>query len=108
MKYKIGQWLTAKKDIELEKALSGEVVKIPKGNKIIIGADKFGHHPNGMIQPVADDVIVEGYDAGGLAVWIYRCLRCQFEIERMIEDEDMNIQDFVEAIESALEEIGFA
>lgn len=42
--YKIGQILTSTEDVEIEKALSGEKVKIPKGNKIIIGADKFVHH----------------------------------------------------------------
>lgn len=42
--YKIGQILTSKFDTEVELALSGEKVKIPKGNKIIIGADKFAHH----------------------------------------------------------------
>ena len=39
--YKIGQILTSTEDVEIEKALSGEKVKIPKGNKIIIGADNL-------------------------------------------------------------------
>ena len=53
--YKIGQILTSTEDVEIEKALSGEKVKIPKGNKIIIGADKFAHHiRNGFIQPLAE------------------------------------------------------
>lgn len=59
--YKIGQILTSTEDVEIEKALSGEKVKIPKGNKIIIGADKFAHHiRNGFIQPLAEGLTVEG------------------------------------------------
>ena len=42
--YKIGQILTSTEDVEIEKALSGEKVIIPKGNKVIIGADKLAHH----------------------------------------------------------------
>lgn len=50
MKYKIGQILISNQDVEVEKALSGEKVVIPKGNKIIIGADKLAHHlRTGMI-----------------------------------------------------------
>lgn len=40
MKYKIGQILTSNCDIEVEK-MFGEKVIIPKGNKIIIGADEY-------------------------------------------------------------------
>ena len=62
MKYKIGQILTSNQDVEVEKALSGEKVVIPKGNKIIIGADKLAHHlRTGMIQPLGT-AEVEGYD----------------------------------------------
>ena len=44
MEYKVGQILTSKEDVEVEMALSGEKVIIPKGNKIIIGADNLAHH----------------------------------------------------------------
>lgn len=67
MKYKIGQILTSNQDVEVEKALSGEKVVIPKGNKIIIGADKLARHlRTGMIQPLGT-AEVEGYDSEGLA-----------------------------------------
>lgn len=55
MEYKIGQILTSTEDVEVEKALSNEKVIIPKGNKVIIGADKLAHHiRNGMMQPLAE------------------------------------------------------
>ena len=62
MEYKIGQIITSNEDVEIEKVLSGEKVIIPKGNKIIIGADKFAHHiKTGMIQPLQNDSEVKGY-----------------------------------------------
>lgn len=49
--YKIGQILTSNCEMEVEK-MFGEKVVIPKGNKVIIGADNLAHHlRNGMIQP---------------------------------------------------------
>lgn len=53
MQYKAGQIITSTREVELETALSGKKVKVPTGNKVIIGADKLAHHIyNGMIQPI--------------------------------------------------------
>ena len=108
MEYKIGQILTSKEDLEVEKALSGEKVIVPKGNKIIIGADKFAHHiRNGMIQPLQEGSEVKGYDASGIAEYLYIYLRNHFEIDDMLENYDDTKERFIEEIEYALEEIGF-
>lgn len=49
--YKIGQILTSNCEMEVEK-MFGEKVVIPKGNKVIIGADNLAHHlRNDMIHP---------------------------------------------------------
>ena len=62
MKYEVGQILTSKEDVEVAKALSGEKIVIPKGNKIIIGADNLAHHiRNGMMQPLHDWATYSGY-----------------------------------------------
>lgn len=107
MKYKIGQILTSNRDVEVEKALSGEKVVIPKGNKIIIGADKFAHHiRDGMIQPLSDSSEVKGYDSSGLAEYIYICLKAHLPIDDWMEDYDISKDDIVEEIEYALDEIG--
>ena len=108
MKYEVGQILTSKEDIEVEKALSGEKVTIPKGNKIIIGADNLAHHiRNGMMQPLPEGSQVKGYDASGIAEYLYTYLRNHFEIDEMLEDYDDTKERFMEEIEYALEEIGF-
>ena len=108
MEYKIGQILTSKEDVEVEKALSGEKVTIPKGNKIIIGADKLAHHiRTGMMQPLPEDSEIHGYDASGIAEYLYTYLRNHFEIDEMLEYCDDTKERFMEEIEYALEEIGF-
>ena len=107
MKYKIGQILTSNTETVVEKAFSGEKVIIPKGNKIIIGADKLAHHiRNGMIQSLANDAEVEGYDASGIAEYIYICLKARLPIDEWMEDYEISKDDIVEEIECALDEIG--
>ena len=107
MKYKIGQILTSNRDVEVEKALSGEKVVIPKGNKIIIGADKLVHHiRDGMIQPLSDGSEVKGYDSSGLAEYIYICMKAHLPITEWMEDYEISKNEIVEEIEDALDEIG--
>lgn len=108
MKYQIGQILTSKVDTEIEKALSGERVKIPKGNKIIIGADKFAHHfRTGHIQPLQKDDEVDGYDCKGIAEYLYMYLRNHFEIDEMLENYEDTKERFIEELKYALDDIGF-
>ena len=108
MAYKIGQILTSKEDVLVEKALSGEKVIIPKGNKIIIGADGFARHiRNGMMQPLPEDAEVKGYDVSGIAEYLYLSLRVHFEIDEMLENYDLTKKEFIEEIEYYLSDIGF-
>ena len=107
-KYKIGQVLTSNHDIVIEHLLSGEKEIVPKGSKIIIGADNMAHHlRDGSIQPLADDAVVQGYDTHGIAAWLYRFLNSRYELDYMLETYDCTKFDFVETVVEALEEIGF-
>ena len=107
MKYKVGQILTSNTEVVVEKALSGDKVTIPKGNKIIIGADKLAHHiRDGMIQPLADGSEVKGYDSSGLAEYIYICMKAHLPITEWMEDYEISKNEIVEEIEGALDEIG--
>lgn len=106
MKYKIGQILTSNQDVEVEKALSDEKVVIPKGNKIIIGADKLAHHIcNGMIQPLGN-AEVKGYDTEGLAEYLLIILKAHFPLADMLENYDIEEKDLKDEIEYALDDIG--
>lgn len=109
MKYKIGQILISNADIDLvvETAFCKEEVTIPKGNKIIIGADKLAHHlRDGMIQPLGKDTEVDGYDSSGLAEYIFMCLKKHFPIDEWMEDYEISENSIIEEIEWALDDIG--
>lgn len=106
--YKVGQVLTANRDILIEKALSGETKVIPKGSNVIVGADNLAHHFDGCIQSLSKDAIVEGYDAEGLAGWITYCLHSAIPcLAEALEYYDVDLDEVQSAITSALEEIGF-
>ena len=107
MKYKIGQILTYTKDVVVEKAFSGEKITIPKGNRVIIGADKLAHHiRDGIIQPLADGSEVKEYDSSGLAEYIYICMKAHLPITEWMEDYEISENEIIEEIEYALDEIG--
>ena len=105
--YKIGQILTSNCEMEVEK-MFGEKVVIPKGNKVIIGADNLAHHlRNGMIQPLGENIEVEGYDVEGIAEFIFSWVSRFYPIDEMFEDYEVDKKEFVSEIECALDEIGF-
>lgn len=108
MNYKIGQILTTTDGRECERALSGEKVIIPKGSKIIIGADNLAHHlRDGSIQPLAKSDTVEGYDTEGLAEYLLKVLESRFPIREMVEDYGIIRDDLLGELEYALDDIGF-
>lgn len=105
-KYKIGQILTSNTAVEIEKALSGEKIIIPKGNKVIIGADNLAHHIwTGMIQSLGG-ASVEGYDCEGLAEFLYLWLRSHLPLSDMLEDYDISPDEFKRELDEAFYEIG--
>lgn len=106
--YKIGQILTSEYDVEVRKALSEDKMIVPKGNKIIIGADKLAHHfRNGMIQPLAENIEVKGYDTKGIAEYIFSSLSRFYPIGEMFEGYEVDEKEFISDIKYALDEIGF-
>lgn len=107
MTYKIGQILTSDQDVEVRKALSDEKVILPKGTKVIIGADKLAHHiRTDMIQPLGD-AEVKGYDSEGLAEYLAMVLMARLPISEMLNDYDLDEKAFKEEIVYALDDIGF-
>ncbi len=107
MTYKIGQILVSSEDMEVEKGISGEKVIIPKGNKVIIGADKFAHHiRTDMLQPLGD-AEVKGYDPEGLAEYLSWVLMTRLPNVEMLKDYGITKEMLYDEIELALEDIGF-
>lgn len=108
MQYKVGQIITSTREVELETALSGKKVKVPAGNKVIIGADKLAHHIYyGMIQPISEEIEIKGYDANGLAEYLAFYLKNRYPLKELFEYYGIKESDFKEDLGFALDEIGF-
>lgn len=109
-KYRIGQVLVSKEDMTLETALLHRKVEIKKGSKVIIGADKLGHHFSGEImQPLPKDAVVENYSANGIAEWIMHDLmnRSAIPMKEMLEEFEIDADSVRYEIAEALWELGF-
>ena len=104
-----GQIITSKVETEVETCLGGKVT-IPKGNKVIVGFDKFGHHIcSGIVQSFSDELLNEledKVDASGLAKYLTMFLWNKFPISELAEEYEFTKGDFQEKIEWALNEIG--
>lgn len=105
--YNIGQVLAAQQDINVERCFGTKDV-IEKGTKIYIGADNFVHHEDGTIQPLGEDVEVNGYSVSGLADFIWTYIRIFTPVDEHYLEEYEETPDCVKnAIMDALEELGF-
>jgi len=104
-KYNIGQILTIKENLELEGAFGNKKI-IKAGTKVYIGADKFVHYINGLLQPMGKEDVIEGYSVKGIADWIYMWLSARLPLDHFFYEYEINRGDFQEHIEDALEELG--
>lgn len=110
MEFSIGDVFEVTETYKGKSVLSNEEVTIPEGEKIIIGADKLAHHiGSGMISPIEEDSTIEGHNAKGIAKYICLFLRAHlaFDLDEMLEGYDFTMNDLVDEIQYALEEIGF-
>ena len=99
-KYRIGEILVTKEDVELTSAISEKKTIVRKGTRIMIGADKLAHHfGTGIIQPLQDGDVVSGYDTDGIAKAIIYHLGAMFPLKEMFEDYDINEEEFKNEIE---------
>ena len=104
-KYRIGEILVTKEDVELTSAISEKKTIVRKGTRIMIGADKLAHHfGTGIIQPLQDGDDVSGYDTDGIAKAIIYHLGAMFPLKEMFEDYDIDDEEFKDEIEFALTE----
>lgn len=105
--YKYGELLISQADTVVEKALSGDRVVIPKGNKVVVGFDGFAHHiRNGCIQAFREGTEFDGFCNDGIVEIIYLYLLNQLPIREMLDDFDLTEDDVKNVIAEALEEIG--
>lgn len=110
-RYNVGQIVTATEDIEVVGCFSDEKQVIKKGTKGWVTASKGYpalYLENGSTFLLdKDNTELIGFDAEGIAEWIFRHLRNRTHIDDMMEDYDVTEDDIKSIISEALEELEF-
>ena len=109
MKPKIGEILTIKEDFEIKSALGGYTKQVKKGDTGFIDSKGMIHYltgeARGKIQNI-DGIELKGYDYESITNLIYKRLNCEFDIDYMLDDSDIDeVEHFKDIIEDVLSEI---
>ena len=106
----IGEMVRLNKDISCTAILSDTEVAIKKGTEMFVtaGPPHFFKTFSGKeieIDPNHTEV-TSGFSVNGIAEWLYRHLAYEFPIKDMLEDNDLDKEEFKRCIADALEELG--
>jgi hypothetical protein len=108
MKNKIGQIVTVKEDFEIETAIGGKKLQVKEGDKGFVDSRGFIHYTSGKARgkiQVFKDCEVKGYAHNDIASLIFKRLNCEVNLLEMLEDNDIDQNDFTDLIEDILMDI---
>lgn len=108
MKNKIGQILTIEQDFVIESAIAGNVIQVKKGDKGFIDSKGLLHYSTGEARgkiQLVKDAEMKGYDHESIATLIYKRLRNAYNLDEIIEDYDLDRDEFIDEIEDILSSI---
>lgn len=112
-KFEIGSVITIAENYELERSISGQRLSVKKGDTALVKGDgsimyKSGE-AKGMIQMLDPKVFqLEGYDHDNIADMLVKKLDSVyslFGVFGILEENDINIEDFKEEISDLLMDI---
>lgn len=109
MKHKIGEIIKITNDFEIKSALGGYIKQVKKGDTGFIDSKGSIHYLTGeardKIQKI-DDIELKGYDYESITNLIYKRLNCEFDIDNMLDDSDIDeVEHFKDIIKDVLSEI---
>ena len=104
--YKIGEEVEITEDFEF-KTLGGRRFKVKEGDKGILTSRGTIIYTTGAAKNLMQvaDCNLKGYDNKNIAKLIYENLNRDFNIDDYLNNEDIDVDDFIETIECSLEEI---
>ena len=108
MKYKIGQEILIKENFEIGTIVSGNIMTVKQGDRGYVDSKGFLHLVNG--EGKGKIVNVEGmevasYHHENISKMIFARLCNYFNLDEMLENEDIDIDRFKEEIEDVLIDI---
>ena len=105
--FKYGQLLVSNQETEIERAITGEKVKVPAGNRVVVGFDQLAHHLwDGSIQPFSKHIMIGGYSNTGIVAANWERICAEFPVSEMLDEFETQPKDVTDTIKNALEEIG--
>ena len=105
--FRYGQLLISNRDTEIERPITGETVKVPAGNRVVVGFDGLAHHVwDGTIQDFSNSVLLKGYSGTGIVAWLWERLCFHLPMREMLDEYGIAHNAFTDTIKEALEEIG--
>lgn len=102
---KIGQEITIREDFEINNIVSNTVINIKEGDKGFLDSKGFLHITtgNGRGKIVKMDGIEPTcYDYGNISKMVFDRLDGVFGLKNFLEDEEIDIKEFIEEIEDVL------
>ena len=105
---KIGQEVVMEKDFEIKTIGSGKVITVKKGNRGFLDSKGRVHLINGegkgkIIK--VENIKLKGYDYENIAISIYHRLNSLYGLGMMLEEDDIDEDEFIEEIEDVLSDI---
>lgn len=103
----IGSIVKIEKDIQVTKILSGENKAIEAGTTTVVNADGdlfvlTGTEQNTIVNRGYE---VYGYDTKSIAQLIFRRLNLELNLGDILNENDIEVNDFIELTESMLDDI---
>lgn len=105
---KIGQEVVVENDFKINTIVSDKVITIKKGDRGFLDSKGCLHLINGegkgkIIK--AKNIKLKGYDYENIAIFIYHRLNSLYGLGMMLEENEIDEDEFIEEIEDVLSDI---
>lgn len=106
--YRLGQEVKFKHCFEIEATISKTKLQVKEGDRAIVTRSGFKivtGEAKGKILNFVDGEEVKGHDYSNIARMIYRRLNAVYGLEMYLDDEGIEMDEFLEEIEDVLMDI---
>lgn len=106
--YRLGQEVKFKHCFEIEATVSKSKLRVKEGDRAIVTRSGFKiitGEAKGKILNFVDGEVVKGHDYPNIARAIYRRLNAVYGLEMYMDDEEIEMDEFLEEIEDVLMDI---
>lgn len=105
--YRLGEIIKTDTEQKIKRIVSGDIEILPKGSKVLVtrtGFKVISGKCRDVILPL-DDKTIKGTDYTNIARMIYSRLNAVYGLEMYLDDEEIEMDGFLEEIEDVLMDI---